>query len=470
MGRLFALALVTAVVASPGEAQQLPAEARAAIDEVFAEYDRTTGPGCAVGVVQDSRLVYERGYGIGQMDHAIPLSGSSVFYLASVSKQFTAAAVLIAEHEGFLSLDDPVQKHIADFPDYEEPVTVRHLIHHTGGVRDYLTLMILSGISVADVLTDEEMLGLITRQRALNFEPGSRYLYTNSGYVLLAEIVERATGRSLRQYSEEKIFGPLGMTSTHFHDDNGHIVANRVFSYDRDSEGTWRTNYLMNFDKVGDGGLYSSVEDLARWDRAFYADVLGMPDFADTMYRRGALDDGEAISYAAGLGIGERRGLRRVTHGGGLMAFRTMIARYPDQATTVITLCNDGSASSAGLSAGVEDVVLAEVFTEDAPDPPEPFPASSETDEVSMPASALERFEGSYYSESLGMAWVLAVEEGRLMAHHPVGATIQLQPSSETRFRGGGMQFEFDLSGDEAIGFVVDAGRALGLRFVRSPQ
>ena len=201
-------------------------------------------------------------------------------------------------------------------------------------MRDYLTLMSLAGTPYENILTDEAMLGLITRQKELNFAPGSEHLYSNSGYVLMAEIVKRATGRSLREYADEKIFRPLGMTGTHFHDDRTHIVRDRVFSYDPGPDGGWRTNYLMAFDKVGDGGLYSSVEDLARWDGAFYDDVLDVPGFAERMYERGVLTDGDTIRYARGLSVEVRRGLPRVSHAGGFMAFRTMIARYPEQRTT----------------------------------------------------------------------------------------------------------------------------------------
>lgn len=347
---IFSLLVMTP---QPALALQWTAEKSQAIDRVFAEYDRTSGPGCAVGVAEAGRLVFARGYGIGQMDHRIPLSGESVFYLASVSKQFAAAAIVIAEHEGHLSLDDLVSAHIPEFPAYAEgAVTIRHLVHHTSGVRDYLTLMRLAGTPYENILSDEEMLGLITRQRELNFVPGTEHLYSNSGYVLMAEIVKRATGRSLREYADEKIFRPLDMSNTHFHDDRLQVVPGRVFSYDppaagdgrADADGSgrtggswrtgggWRTSYLIDFDKVGDGGLYSSVADLAKWDRAFYEDVLGVPGFAERMYHRGVLAGGDTIAYARGLSVGERRGLPRVSHGGGFMAFRTMIARYPETA------------------------------------------------------------------------------------------------------------------------------------------
>lgn len=480
------------VAPKPGSAIQsafqLTTETRRAIDGVFAGYDRTSGPGCAVGVAEAGRLVFARGYGIGQMDHRIPLSEHSVFYLASVSKQFAAAAVLIAEHEGHLSLDDPVSAHISEFPDYAQgTVTVRHLVHHTGGVRDYLTLMRLAGTPYENILSDEDMLGLITRQQELNFAPGTEHLYSNSGYVLMAEIVKRATGRSLHRYAEEKIFVPLGMSSTHFHDERTQVVPGRVFSYDppadRDGRtdadgnwragGGWRTSYLIDFDKVGDGGLYSSVADLAKWDQAFYEDLLGVPGFAERMYRRGVLAGGDTIAYARGLSVGERRGLARVSHGGGFMAFRTMIARYPEQRTTVITLCNVGTAQPGALSTAVEDIVLANAFTEApvepvAPASPAGVPDAAEEPAFAVSEAAVRAIAGTYHSPELDATWRLEADGTGLLLHHPRGDTETLTARREWVFGSGGIEFAFEHEGGRAVAFLLSAGRVRNLRFERS--
>lgn len=473
---IFTLLSTSLFIPQTALGQQLTPEVRERIDAVFAEYDRTDGPGCAVGVAEAGTLVYGRGYGMGQLDHGIPLSERSVFYLASVSKQFAAAAIVIAAHEGHLSLDDEVRRHIPEFPDYEQgAVTVRHLVHHTGGVRDYLTLMSLAGTPYENILTDEAMLGLITRQRELNFAPGSEHLYSNSGYVLMAEIVKRATGRSLREYADEKIFRPLGMTSTHFHDDRQQVVRDRVFSYDAGPDGDWRTNYLMAFDKVGDGGLYSSVEDLARWDGAFYGDVLGVPGFAERMYERGVLTSGEEIRYARGLSVERRRGLARVSHAGGFMAFRTMIARYPEQRTTVIALCNAGMANPVQMSLAVEDILLEDAFTEEAevaaapPAAPGPDTAGGE-----VPADVLAALTGSYHSDEIGATWVIAAEEGRLVLRHPSGVDRVLEHRGDTAddragdkvFGVGGFELAFEVEGGRAVAFVLAAGRVRNVRFV----
>lgn len=470
--RSFPTLLLLLAAAGPAGAQQLDFSTRTAIDSVFSAFDGTATPGCAVGVVQGGALVYARGYGMGTLDHDIPLDQRSVFYLASVSKQFAAAAVVIAEHEGHLSLDDRIQVHLPEFPDYGVPLTLRHLVHHTGGVRDYLTLMQLAGVPFENVLTDEAMLGLITRQRELNFEPGSEFLYSNSGYVLLAEIVTRATGQSLRAYADEKIFRPLGMTSTHFHDDATEVVKGRVFSYAPGPNGSWRTQYLMNFDKVGDGGLYSSVEDLARWDAAFYGDRLGVPGFAERMYTRGVLTTGDTIAYARGLTVEDRRGLTRVSHGGGLMAFRTMIARYPEYATSVITLCNAGNANPGRLSMAVEDRVLGASFPEPPPTVSPSAGPQGASDEASatVPETVLDQLVGRYRSDELEAVWTLESDGTELRLLHPSGTIRSLQARDALVFTGAeGLRLAFRREQGVVTGFSLEAGRVRNLFFQRLP-
>ena len=196
----------------------------ARVDAVFADYASDAGPGCSLGVIRDGRLIHATGYGAANLDHGIPNGPATVFRIGSVSKQFTAAAIALLAVRGELELDAPVQRYIPEFPDYPDPPTVRHLIHHTSGVRDYIVLMSLAGNRSEDFYTNQEVLDAINRQRELNFTPGSEYLYSNAGYFLLGEIVARVSGQSLREFAETEFFGPLGMTHTHFHDDHNEIV------------------------------------------------------------------------------------------------------------------------------------------------------------------------------------------------------------------------------------------------------
>jgi CubicO group peptidase (beta-lactamase class C family) len=347
--------LLTAAPGAPLASQPVPA---ARVDSIFAQWDSNNSPGCALGIVQDGKLIYKRGYGSSNLDYGLPNSPTMVYYAGSVSKQFTAAAVALLAEQGRIGLDDDVHKYVPELPDYGRPMTIRHLIHHTSGLRDIYVLMDLAGLRLADVFPDEDAIRLIASQKELNFAPGDDYLYSNSGYFLLAQIVKRVTGQSLREYAEQHIFQPLGMTHTHFHDQPQSIVKNRVISYMPQTGGGFRISYLGNFDKIGAGGLYTTIEDLLRWDQNFYTPKIGGARFLETLHTRGVRNNGDTLNYAFGLTIGTRRGLETVRHGGSMMGFKAELVRYPKQRFSVLALCNLGTIEPAGLADRVADLYL----------------------------------------------------------------------------------------------------------------
>ena len=238
-------------------------ELQAQVDAVFADYASADGPGCSLGVIRDGRLIHAAGYGAANLDYGIPNGPATIYRIASVSKQFTAGAIALLALWGEVDLDAPVQRYLPDFPDYADPPTVRHLIHHTSGVRDYLGLFTLAGNRSEDFITNLDILDAIMRQRELNFPPGSEYLYSNSGYVLLAEIVARVAGRSLREFARAEFLDPLGMPRTHFHDDHNEVVPDRATGYSPTEDG-FRID-MTTLDVVGDGGIYTSVEEWPAW-------------------------------------------------------------------------------------------------------------------------------------------------------------------------------------------------------------
>ncbi len=332
------------------------------VDQAFAAFTAPGSPGCALGVVQNGEYIYQHGYGLGSIELNVPLTSQSVFYMGSVSKQFTAAAVVLAAEQGKLSLDDDVRKWFPELRDYSsgggKTITLRHMLHHTSGIRDVLALLDLAGGHAEDVHPVPEFIDLIARQKALNFEPGAEYLYSNSNFVLLAEAVHRATGKTFAQFTEENIFQPLGMTHTRFFDDHRVVLPNRVAAYSPRQSGGFQINWSTNFDKVGDGGLMSSVEDLLLWDRNFYANKLGKGTLLTELQTRGVLNSGKPIDYALGLVISKYRGLPVVEHGGALFGYRTEILRFPEQKFSVITLCNLATANPGGLAYKVADIYL----------------------------------------------------------------------------------------------------------------
>ncbi len=422
-------ALLLVPVSLSAQRWTLAPEKRLEIDEVFAFVERDA-PGCALGIVQDGMLTFARGYGLANLDWGIPLTASTVFDIGSVSKQFTATAIALLEIDGTLSIDDPVRKWIPELPDYGSPLTLRHLLNHTSGIRDYLTLADIAGLDFDNVFDELDGVELIVRQRSLNFDPGSEFLYSNSGYLLLANIVRRATGRSLRQFLEERVFDPLGMASTSIWDDNTEILAERATGYAHGPDG-WRIDHAWNFQMGGDGQVITSVEDLAKWDANFDEPRVGGEGLLTRLHTRGILNDGDTVDYALGLTVGEYRRLRRVSHGGAWAGFRAHFARFPDQRTSIMVACNRSDANAGRYAAAVADAVLADAFPEA---PAEDPPAVAGTDEPAvLSSSQLARWEGLYRTPDEPNYWRFEVRSGRLHILAPSGP-IPLVPLSEVRF------------------------------------
>ena len=346
------------LAAATSVAHQDAGELEHNVDALFAAYDKSASPGCALGVVRNGEFVYKRGYGTGSLELGVPLTPQSVFYMGSVSKQFTAASVVLAAEQGHLSLDDDVRKYVPEIPSYGKTITLREMLHHTSGLRDILTLLDLAGRNVGDIHLNPELLDLLSRQKALNFTPGDEYLYSNSNYFLMSVVIRRATGKPLSVFADENIFKPLGMTHTRFYDDHTLVVPGRIPAYEPRNGGGFRVDWSTNFEKVGDGGLMSSVDDLLQWDRNFYNSKLGKGTLLRELQTRGVLNNGKQIDYALGLDISTYRGLPTVGHGGALFGYRTAILRFPEQKFSVICLCNIGTSNPERLAEQVADIYL----------------------------------------------------------------------------------------------------------------
>ena len=329
-----------------------------AVDRIFAAFDKPSSPGCALGVIQNGHFIYRKGYGMGSLELAVPLSDSSIFYMGSVSKQFTAASVVLAAEQGSLSLDDDIRKYIPELPGYGHVITLRQMLHHTSGLRDFETLLVIAGRHPGDLHSKDEMIDLIAHQKSLNNLPGDEFVYSNTNYFLAGEAVARATKKSLAEFAAENIFRPLGMAHTRFYDDHTFVVPGRIPAYGAGANGDFLVDWSTNFDIVGPGGLMSSVDDLLPWDQNFYANKLGKGTLLKELQTQGVLNNGKRISYALGLEIGSYRGLPTVEHGGALFGYRTEILRFPGQDFTVLCLCNFSNAGPGNLSRRVADLYL----------------------------------------------------------------------------------------------------------------
>ncbi|NNF29483.1 MAG: beta-lactamase family protein [Gemmatimonadetes bacterium] len=458
------------LVGAPSPPDTLDFARKAALtDSLFSDLATDGSPGCAVGVVQDGELVFGKGYGHGNLDYDVPLNTRSSFYLASVSKQFIGAAVGLLVLDGVLDLDGDVRDIVPELPDYGSRITSRHLLHHTSGLRDYLTLFTIAGQSFQDFFDNQDALELIARQKALNFEPGSEFLYSNSGYVLLAEIIERVTGKSLDAFTQARLFQPLGMKDTHWGEDVARVVPGRAVSY-QIQDGTAQ-RFIWNFHAKGDGNLHSTVEDLARWDALFYRTDEPWAYLTDLLYTKGTLNDGSEIPYALRLSHGSYEDRPFISHGGGMLGYRTLIQRFPDNRFTSIVLCNLGSANPGLFGRQLSEVWLLERKPTGAPEPATTENAGA--DEAPEPAwdpgaDELAAYEGTFYSAELDASHAVYVEDGVLRLGDAAGESMELQPRERDVFnRGVGTTFVFVREGGVVTGFTLDAGRVRGLFFQR---
>ncbi|HYW10381.1 MAG TPA: serine hydrolase domain-containing protein, partial [Longimicrobium sp.] len=397
LARLTAPAAAALVLlAAPAQAQPDPG---ARVDSLFAAWNNPRSAGCAVSVAQNGRTVLSRAYGSANLEHGIPNTPATVFEAGSVSKQFTAAAIVLLARQGKLSLDDDVRRHVPEVPDYGTRITLRHLLNHTSGLRDWGSVMQLAGWPRGTrIYTHAHTLDVVSRQKALNFTPGAEYSYSNTGYNLLAMIVERVSGESFSAFTRRELFTPLGMTKTEWRDDFTRTVPGRASAYTLDG-GAWHLQ--MPFENVhGNGGLLTTVEDLQRWNQALDAGTIAG---LDTLETQGVLNNGRRIEYALGLAVAELRGVREVSHSGATAGYRAYLARYPDAGVSVALLCNAGNANPE-LATRAAGLFMADRFRP-APAPPAAVPVD---------ASELERRAGLYRNRRTGAPLRLVMAEGKL--------------------------------------------------------
>jgi CubicO group peptidase (beta-lactamase class C family) len=413
--RLLAAVLRTAILiavlycATAGvAAQALPPEMRAGIDKVFAGFDKPGSPGCAMAVYRDGAIAHARGYGEASLEHGVPITPRTVFDIGSTSKQFTSYAILLLERDGMLSLDDDVRKHVPELQPMPRTVTIRHLMQHTSGLRDYLTLWSLAGMKTENWTTQSDAMLLVARQKQPNFPAGEEWLYSNTGYLLLGEIVKRVSGKSLPEFAAERIFRPLGMIHTFFLDDHTRVVPNKAEGYVPRRDGGFSIE-MSDFEQTGDGAVQTSVEDLLLWDRNFYQPKVGDRALLDKAQTVGTLNNGKKLDYAAGLMIGTYRGLPAVRHGGSWAGYRAELLRFPQAGTSIACLCNLGTANPSALAERVADVVLSAQLQ-----PRSPQAAPAARPEVKVPVEQLAAFAGIYEPVKPGPFRRLLLKDGVL--------------------------------------------------------
>ena len=449
-----------------------------AADEVFADLTKSGSPGCALAVARGGKIIYEKGYGRANIEGDVEITARTVFDIGSTSKQFTAASVLLLEKQGKLSVQDDIRKYLPEIPDYGHKITILHLLNHTSGLRDYLGLFELAGVNIDGVTADQDALAILARQKGLNFEPGSDWLYSNSGFFLLSVIVKRASGKTLREFAAENIFEPLQMKQTIFRDEHTLLLANRALAYDPKDAGAGYTLDVSYFEQTGDGAVHTSVEDLLKWDENFYSGKVGGKDFLDEIQEPGKLNNGKTLDYAKGLFVGKYRGLRFVDHGGSWGGYRAQLLRFPEQHFSVACLCNLANANPEKRAHEVADIFLAEEMKEPKPAREADFEKRENKPTVAVAAGKLSAYSGHFRSEELLATYTIGIQDGKLMLQDIQGGDgfmhspqhLTLRAVGPETFAGDheGLQFVFQRDGNGNVqGFTLDAGRTRGLTFQR---
>lgn len=478
---------LTGLAASATAAQVAPDSLARKIDPVFAQWEQRGSPGAAVVVVKEGNVIFEKGYGYANLDYDIPITPRTVFDIASVSKHFTAFAIALLADRGELSLDEDVHTYIPELPDFGERITVNQLVHHTSGVRDWVELLSMGGFRFDDVIAPHDIMAFAMRQESLNFEPGAEYMYSNTAYNLMAEIVWRVSGRPFAEFMEEEIFEPLGMDNTGILVDHQQVVENRATSYAPNerldelinlhptppsANGEWRM-WVDNTAAPGSSSVLTSVEDMAKWMRNFETAEVGGAAVLRQMLQRGVLNSGERIDYAFGLNVSDERGLTAVSHGGGWRGFRTHFLWFPEEKLAVTVLGNSTAFDSGDTAMRVAGALLGDRLGPpqrgyDAVDPDDRRRAEA----TSLSAELLDDYPGEYHSPEVNTSYTVVHEDGQLVVRHEKMADQVLAPAGEDRFTTPGIRGELTyrfLREDtgRVIGYSLAGARFRGVQFAR---
>jgi CubicO group peptidase (beta-lactamase class C family) len=416
----------------------------AGAERAFEKFTRAyvaPAPGCAAAVSLNGETVFEKAFGLADLEFNVPNTPQTIFESGSVAKQFTAATIVLLQQDGKLSLDDPVKKYISELPDYGAPLTIRHLLNHTSGIRDWGTVMSLTGAGRGErVITMDLALDVITHQRALDFTPGSEYSYSNSGYNLLAIIVERVSKQKFPAFVEERLFKPLGMKNSSWRDDYQRIVPGRAQAYSRQGTGPWRLN--MPFMNVyGNGGMLTTVGDWMKWNAMLDSNSLGAP-LVNALETRGVLNDGRKISYALGLTVDTYKGLKDVSHGGATAGYQTFLARYPNNKVSIGVMCNGTSPGAGGIAADITDEIFGPY-----PEPPKSEPAKVSEDE-------LKKFVGIWRNEKTHAPARFVIDNG---VSRWSGARLVAMGGGQFVAGGNQLKFTFNQNGNPMSAETVDS-------------
>ena len=464
-------AIILLLITRVGLSQPVP-DVEKRMDSLFSHYNTHT-PGVSIVVVKDGKTVFKKSYGSANLEHGIANTPQTVFQIASVSKQFTAFAIYLLAKEGRLALEDDVRKYIPELPPYGKTIRIRHLLAHTSGIRDLAATLTLAGWHIEDVMTTEQILKVITRQKELNFEPGTAFGYSNTGYTLLAQIVERVTKQSFADYTSKNIFEPLQMTNTRFYNDYHTIIKNRAHSYEK-SNGQYIKCELLVAD-AGPSSLHTTAEDLAKWANNFDHPVVGDTQLITAFNEVSVLDNNKPVVWAAsatdttyhakGQVRWQHRGIPVISHGGHTAGYRAWLGRFPEHNLSIIAQSNDEHYDILGTGLKIVEFYLKDQFTEPEANNPPPAIATTKTEKYT---SNLKDFVGHYYSDELATGYTVKLSNDKLIMTHSRLSDIELTRIGDRKFSGINsfkFELEFVRNGKNIDGFRISNFGAKNVKF-----
>ncbi len=404
------------------------------VDQAFFAYRNHVVPGASVAIQQNGKILYSKGYGLANLEYDIPVEPTSIFHIASISKQFTAFSILLLQADGKLDMNDDIRKYIPEVPDFGTTITLKHLATHTSGMRDQWNLLVMAGWRMDDVITKEHVLKLVSRQEELNFEPGEEMYYCNTGFTLLAEVVARVSGKSFAEFTKERIFDPLEMTNTLFYDDHEKIVKNRAYSYHEANDGYKKS--VLNYANVGATSLFTTVEDISKWAENFSEIKVGSKEIIKTLNTRAILNNGDTIDAALGQFVGKYKGLNEIQHGGADAGFRSYFTRFPDQDFSVAVFGNSASFNPRSLAHSVVDIYLNDLFEEEVTkeEEIEAIEEIADAEALILSPDLIKAYVGEYELQP-GFIIKITEENGSLVAQPTGQPESTLEAISETEFK-----------------------------------
>lgn len=419
------------------------------VDQLFTTWNRIDSPGAAVAVEKDGKVIYKKGFGSAELEYDIPITPGTVFHIASVSKQFTCFSILLLEKQGKLSIYDDIRKYIPEVPDLGKVITLNHLMHHTSGLRDQWDLLAMAGWRLDDIITKDQILRIVSRQKELNFNPGDEYLYCNTGFTLLAEVVARVSGQTFPEFTRTHIFEPLKMRNTQFYDNCEKIVKNRAYSFYADSTGFKKS--ILSYSNAGATSLFTTAEDLCLWSRNFENPIVGDKEIINRMNLRGVLNKGDTITYAMGQDIGKYKGLKIISHGGADAGYRSFLVRFPDQRFSVNVLSNLATFDPGGMSFQIADIYLKDkLVTAGTEKEKTESKIPDEIKEIKIDHDVLVSYCGKYEWQP-GIFVTISIENDQLFVSAPELPKTPMVPVTTT---------EFDVKAVSArVTFITDSGK-----------